>query len=240
MAPTARPGRASEHAQGCCALSASPGSLVAGLLSATLTIYHLVCLAQQQWPLLVCLHPGQRLQIDLLGPQRELDEWPLLLELASLWPALHIHLTLVGPNVPHSLDRQQMVTAGSSAGQQDQPTGSITISFLKAHWHQLRRRPDLVLGLNAGLAAYPSWVLTVQALSESRTPALFTDFCEEAAVRAEAMLSSAQGSMQALPCTCNPFQSPVSCMGRDNRLPSFPNAFLLGAGPAMLSREAFA
>ena len=94
--------------------------------------------------------------------------------------------------------------------------------------------------MTAGLAAYPSWVLTVQALSESRTPALFTDFCEEAAVRAEAMLSSAQGSMQALPCTCNPFQSPVSCMGRDNRLPSFPNAFLLGAGPAMLSREAFA
>ena len=88
--------------------------------------------------------------------------------------------------------------------------------------------------MTAGLAAYPSWVPTVQALSEDRTSALFTDFCEEAAVRAEAMLSSAQGSLQALSCTHNPFQSPVSCMGPDNRLPSFPNAFLLGAGSAML------
>ena len=81
---------------------------------------------------------------------------------------------------------------------------------------------------------YPSWTPTVQALSESRIPALFTDFCEEAAVRAEAMLASAQGSMQALSCTRNPFQSPVSCMGSDNRLPSFPNAFLLGAGSTIV------
>ena len=40
---------------------------MAGLLSATLTIHHLVCLAQQQWPSLVRLQPGQRLHIDLLG-----------------------------------------------------------------------------------------------------------------------------------------------------------------------------
>ena len=56
---------------------------------------------------------------------------------------------------------------------------------------------------------------------------MFTDFCEEAAVRGQAMLQHL-GARDLLPITVNPFRSPLSCTGDDNRLPSYSNAFLFG------------
>ena len=76
--------------------------------------------------------------------------------------ALHaLTPTLCTPLEHDSLGSEEMalVTTLQSApttGQQDPPAGSITISFLKAHWHQLGQRPDLVLGLNAGKMSCPA------------------------------------------------------------------------------------
>lgn len=85
----------------------------------------------------------------------------------------------------------------------------------------------------AGLAAYASWVPTLQLLSqEGSPPAVFTDFCEEAAVQGmHVMQAVVGGPMHWMPISINPFRKPLSCQGRDNNLPSFSNAFMFGMAP---------
>lgn len=89
--------------------------------------------------------------------------------------------------------------------------------------------------LLAGLAAYASWVPTLQLLShEGSPPAVFTDFCEEAAVQGmRAMQAVVGSSMHWMPVSINPFRKPLSCQGRDNNLPSFSNAFIFGMAPRL-------
>ena len=75
--------------------------------------------------------------------------------------------------------------------------------------------------LYAGLAAYPSWVPSLQILTrKDAPPSIFTDFCEVS-----------QGRMQYLPISVNPFRKPLSCQSRDNNLPSYSNAFVFGMAP---------
>lgn len=65
-------------------------------------------------------------------------------------------------------------------------------------------------------------------------PALFTDFCEEAAFQAMCVLkATAHGDMLWLTPTVNPFRNPLSCQGRDNNLPSYSNAFVFGMAPVI-------
>ncbi|KAL0048159.1 hypothetical protein WJX82_008913 [Trebouxia sp. C0006] len=119
----------------------------------------------------------------------------------------------------------------------------INIHYLGAQkeldqWPEFRR-PDLVFGANAGLAAYPSWVPTLQLLSHRSAPAsIFTDFCEEAAFQGmRVMQAVAQGPMQWMPVAVNPFRKPLSCQGRDNNLPSYSNAFIFGMAPVADEHE---
>ena len=79
----------------------------------------------------------------------------------------------------------------------------------------------------AGLAAYQSWAATLESLPRG-VPALFTDYCEEAALRAAAMAAALTGAPLALPVSVNPFRRPASSTGRDNALPSLSNGFMFG------------
>ena len=87
--------------------------------------------------------------------------------------------------------------------------------------------------LLAGLAAYPTWVPTLQLLScKGSPPAVFTDFCEEAAVQGMRVMQAVAGrSMHWMPVSINPFRKPLSCQSKDNNLPSFSNAFMFGMAP---------
>ena len=62
------------------------------------------------------LLPGGRLVLHLLGPQREVDQWPLLLELGCLLPRpLHIELHLIGPEVPAAMHGRSLHVAAPAA-----------------------------------------------------------------------------------------------------------------------------
>lgn len=68
----------------------------------------------QQLPQLL---PGGRLVLHQLGPQRELDQWPLLLELGCLLPRqLHIDLHLIGPDVPAAAHGSSLHVGAPAAG----------------------------------------------------------------------------------------------------------------------------
>eukprot|EP00958_Prasinococcus_capsulatus_P011976 scaffold1190_cov393-Prasinococcus_capsulatus_cf.AAC.42 len=76
------------------------------------------------------------------------------------------------------------------------------------------------------------------ALVQQELPAVFTDFCEEAALKAEQLVKdtckSARARSELLSSWWNlepnPFRSPAVVKNEDNRLPSFANGFLFGFG----------
>lgn len=150
--------------------------------------------------------------------------------------------------VPHMASRVQQEASlplGGAAAQADMTRDTNTaptlqLTFHKGLYHDVIAgangevaSADLVFGANAGLAAYPSWVPTLQLLShEGSPPAVFTDFCEEAAVQGmRVMQAVVEGPMQWMPVGINPFRKPLSCQSRDNNLPSFSNAFVFGMAP---------
>ncbi|KAL4444238.1 hypothetical protein ABPG75_011975 [Micractinium tetrahymenae] len=138
----------------------------------------------------------QPLVLHLIGPQRELDAWPLLLELGCLLPpGQQLELHLIGPEVPPwAHGRSVRVTApaegpcgrpgcsctnaaslGSPQGSStDGCAGSQMLFFWRGEWHELAAElaqrhgaPHAVVAPNAGLAAYMSWVPTLQHLLAS-------------------------------------------------------------------------
>jgi hypothetical protein len=85
--------------------------------------------------------------------------------------------------------------------------------------------------LCAGLAAYPSWALTLRRLARPGGPAcFFTDFCEEAAHRAATLARELGCGQPAVPLRINSFRHPVRIVHADNALPSYSNAFLFAFG----------
>ncbi|KAK9827736.1 hypothetical protein WJX81_007683 [Elliptochloris bilobata] len=144
-----------------------------------------------------------------LGANKETRQWPIFLELGALLPRVHLHIIFVGPDVPcggaapgptgvrAAGTQAPSKQAGTSAG-----CGSVRLSFARGLYHECAGRlarelgtAHLVFGPNAGLAAYPSWRPTLQllALPDAPLAAFFTDFCEEAALRAAQAATACAG-----------------------------------------------
>lgn len=183
---------------------------------------------------------------------------------------------------------------GADAGRADVDPVSVKMTFLSGCYHDLMDSltvPDLIFGPNAGLAADPSWQVTVQCLgmpspgliaasaslgntsstvtatatpaaagtctgmppssasfagpsnlgegsmgvSESgsmvpqlQPPAIFTDYCEEAAWRAAQMLSVMTQRPLNVPVRLNPFRRPWPDHHHGTALPAASNGFIFG------------
>lgn len=81
------------------------------------------------------------------------------------------------------------------------------------------------VSLAAGLVAYASWEPTLRSLPGA-TLCVFTDYCEEGALRAAAMAGAILAEPLSVPVCVNPFRRPASSQGRDNALPSYSNGFM--------------
>ncbi|KAM7260776.1 hypothetical protein ACFE04_026251 [Oxalis oulophora] len=70
--------------------------------------------------------------------------------------------------------------------QKDGRTSAVQLRLRRGLYHELYNDitkysfPDLVIAPNAGLAAYPSWLPTIELLKEIDVPTVFSDYCEEA------------------------------------------------------------
>ncbi|BDA46696.1 probable zinc finger MYND domain-containing protein 15 at N-terminal half [Coccomyxa sp. Obi] len=84
-------------------------SPVALLMSVPLTLRYFMKVAGAMRPDEMPLAPGASLLILILGVQKEIDQWPVLLELACLLPQVHLHLLLVSPEVPHRWHKRSAV-----------------------------------------------------------------------------------------------------------------------------------
>lgn len=81
-----------------------------------------------------------------------------------------------------------------------------------------KRIPDLVLLLNAGIAAYSSWVQTLAIIQD--IPVVVTDYCEEAVIQAQKVCPVLSRVVS------NPFRSPLRLPNSGLRIPCFSNAFM--------------
>ena len=126
--------------------------------------------------------------IHYLGPEKELDSLPLFGELGLLLPQIRIRLVMVGPEVPEEMNGQRKVYRREGVPVQpgkeyavDGGVGQLLpgceVTTVRCMYHELqemaagskvpglyagdsRLTPRIVIGLNAGLSAYESFIPT--------------------------------------------------------------------------------
>ena len=217
-------------------------SPVALILHWPLSVYHAFWLSQLQT---VKSDPRQILHIHYLGPHRELDQLPVFAELLALLPLVEIHIDFVGPAVPESRDGEGLVFS-TFAGCADLDctckkrdsvlNTSVTMTLWRGLYHDRhpelgKTPPDLIFAANAGIAAFPSWHPSIELIESLNVPALFTDYCEEAAVlgvQTIQYVTQRNHPGLAFPVQVNPFRQPLSLSKKDLDLPTFSNAFIFG------------
>ncbi|KAL6751329.1 hypothetical protein V8C86DRAFT_3142247 [Haematococcus lacustris] len=106
----------------------------------------------------------------------------------------------------------------------------------------LHRANCLALAPNAGLPVYPSWLPSLQRLALTGSPLLLlTDYCEEAMLRAQHLLSALVPALApVLPLQLNPVRQPEMRSDHGNALPACSNAFLAGYASPPPDMEGFA
>ncbi|KAF8378339.1 hypothetical protein HHK36_029678 [Tetracentron sinense] len=224
-------------------------SPVALLLHWPLTIYHAIQLAAT-----TSLIPeiGNKLYIHYLGADKELLQLSVFGELHALFPGVEVHIELVGPAIPQFRDgeritlcsypycmemdctcrssRDNNVSCGVSNGRNT----TVTLQLHKGFYHERFREivkgsfPHLVVASNAGIAAYSSWLPTIELIKEMGVSAVFSDYCEEAAHLAACCISTVTGHSLRLPIQLNPFRQPMVVEDSALFLPCYSNCFLFG------------
>ncbi|KAL8138192.1 hypothetical protein V2J09_004193 [Rumex salicifolius] len=109
------------------------------------------------------------------------------------------------------------------------PHSSVAVfssSFLQQY--NITSFPDLIIAANAGIAAYPSWAPTIEMIGRLNVPAVFTDFCEEAAHLAAKCLNSITRRELRIPIQLNPFRQPMVVEDGALCLPCYSNCFIFG------------
>lgn len=166
------------------------------------------------------------LHVHWLGPEKELDTLPLLHELSWLLPHMQLLITMVGPAVPPARHNEQIRVAHS-----------VEVTLIRGLYHEAAARgevsvgqADLVVGLNAGFETYPSYRPTVNLLLSSKRPLLCTDYNQESARLAAAIVQQELGRQISCPIETNPFRAPRTekSSNRSYCIPSCGNAFLYG------------
>ncbi|WVZ65932.1 hypothetical protein U9M48_015217 [Paspalum notatum var. saurae] len=151
------------------------------------------------------------------GPEKELLQLAAFGELRALFPGIQIHIELVGPEVPKSRDGEivnisryarcsdESCCCKSSIDSEDLSCTAVTLKLWNGLYHERCSdimkvsNPHLIVAPNAGVAAYPSWMPTIEIIRHTGIPAIFTDFCEEAAHLASCCISSITGQPLKIP-----------------------------------------
>ncbi|KAK1413776.1 hypothetical protein QVD17_35559 [Tagetes erecta] len=223
----------------------SPAAL---LLHWPLTIYQAIQLAFAEQ---LITETTDELCIHYLGPERELYQTAIFGELHALLPGVQVHIDFVGPAVPpdrdgetidlysyaHCLDAncscKTHKSEFSSHINHDKPP-EITLRFHSGYYHDrykdLTKKflPELIIAPNAGIAAYKSWLPTIELIREIEIPAIFSDYCEEACRLAVNCISSVTGTPPTIPVQLNPFRQPLAVEDTALLLPCYSNCFLFG------------
>ncbi|XP_068657395.1 uncharacterized protein [Aristolochia californica] len=211
-------------------------SPVALLLHWPLTIYESVQLASIVLPI---SEVHCRFHILYLGPDKELLQLGIFGELQALLGCL-VHIDFVGPAVPPYRDGEKIdicgythcSEAGCSCKSPSNGTSKVTMQLWKGLYHDRHKDidsfPHLIVAPNAGIAAYTSWLPTIELIRLMNVPAIFSDYCEEAAQLAAHCIGNITGHPLRYPIQLNPFRQPLAVEDSVLYLPCYSNCFLFG------------
>ncbi|KAM4109988.1 hypothetical protein ACJW30_03G159900 [Castanea mollissima] len=192
-----------------------------------------------------------KLCIHYLGPEKELLQLAVFAELHALFPGVHVHIELVGPEIPqhrdgeridlgnyaHCLETDCICKSASENLSWDVQTGrtsKVTLQLRRGLYHDCYHEiakdfsPHLVIAPNAGVAAYSSWLPTIELIKETNIPAVFSDYCEEACHLGACCISTLTGHPLTFPTQLNPFRQPMVVEDSALFLPCYSNCFLYG------------
>uniref|UniRef100_A0A7N0U1K4 MYND-type domain-containing protein n=1 Tax=Kalanchoe fedtschenkoi TaxID=63787 RepID=A0A7N0U1K4_KALFE len=226
-----------------CIPLASPVSL---LLHWPLTIYHATQITKAR-----NLLPDIRdtLHIHYLGPERELSQLAVFGELCTLFPGVQVKIELFGPAIsshrdgavinlyasPICTDRDSSHTSLINCpvgGAGKAGSSCVSLHLHRGLYHERfgdkNFVPDIIVAPNAGVAAYSSWLATIELIKEQNIFAIFSDYCEEACHLAVSCMSRAAGISLTVPIQLNPFRQPMAVEDSAFPLPCYSNCFLFG------------
>ncbi|KAL7091578.1 hypothetical protein ACP275_12G114000 [Erythranthe tilingii] len=228
-----------------CIPFSSPAAL---LLHWPLTIYWAIQLAT-----IKNLLPqiSNELRIHYLGPEKELLQLAVFGELQALFPGVDVHIDLIGPAIPHLRDGEK--TDLYTYAQCNEPdceckstfeshierktncrSSAITVQLHAGFYHDCYRElikdssPHIIIAPNAGIAAYTSWLPTLEVIREMKVPVVFSDYCEEASHLAAACITSVTGAPPTIQIQINPFRQPIRVEESVLHFPCYSNCFLFG------------
>ncbi|GAA0156224.1 hypothetical protein LIER_13764 [Lithospermum erythrorhizon] len=223
-------------------------SPVALLLHWPLTVYWMVQLTTSR-----SLTPSDanELCIHYLGPEREILQLAIFGELHALLPGVNIRIEFVGAAIPQDRDGEvidlhnyakcidtvcpcKLTSRGVFPKASPGEAPRIRLRLHSGYYHDLYwdiskdSPPNLIVAPNAGVAAYMSWLPTIALIKEIQLPALFSDYCEEAAHMAVSCISRVTGNFPNIPIQLNPFRQPLALEDTALSLPCYSNCFVFG------------
>nr|CAH8868964.1 unnamed protein product [Trichobilharzia regenti] len=183
---------------------------------------------------------NRKLIIHLIGVEKELSLLPIFKELDYLFKSqLRIHIYFIGQHFDATADKTVYHLSSR-----------LSISVWSGLYHEFLyarkmtgETPDLIVGFNAGLAAYSTWPASLSAIAEMGVPAFFTDSCLYSSLWGFQVTSSLglgpsqpdsivgddykPGNVENQSCiTMNPFRSPIRIEAPGVRWGWFSNAFI--------------
>ncbi|GMH48468.1 hypothetical protein TrLO_g4548 [Triparma laevis f. longispina] len=201
--------------------SIPPESPVALLLHFPLTLFYgLQKFAKVQ--LEVARMLKKSLTIHIVGVEKELNFLDIFSELFSLFSKSDTSLTLV------FVVRKDMLPSKCTSLNIDKENGNIIKVIAGSYNDDLSPdfdcgtgKPDVIIGMNAGLYAYDSWRFVVDYLRDSSTLGIFTDYNEWSGLNCASLGGEkCRNSMQV-----NPFRQPLALPVFSMNLPQFANGF---------------
>ncbi|XP_010043830.2 zinc finger MYND domain-containing protein 15 isoform X3 [Eucalyptus grandis] len=224
-----------------------PSKWLGGLLQPML-IYHAIQITSAR---ISTIGTSKELRVHYVGPEKELLQLPAFGELQALFPGMRMHIELVGPAVPEHRDGETIKVGGyaqcsdtdcdckstSSQGSKSLDTAydsTVILQLRRGCYHDIYRNiseesfPHLIVAPNAGIAAYSSWLPTIELIHKMNVPAVFSDYCEEACHLATRCINTVAGISFSLPIQLNPFRQPMAVEDNALLLPCYSNCFLLG------------
>lgn len=188
----------------------------------------------------------QNIKLILAAVDKEADLVITLLELSVLLPNTKIDIIMLGPLISENVSGARTEHGNLSVVRYSTTLQDYLPSAQTEHI-------DLVICLNAGLAAYTSWREAMAVLSKTRIPCVITDYCllsldmsQQALFSLAPLLQNGLSSLNltgsgsafesvAVGTSCtlrlgepviNPFRSPVRKFCDSAKLPWFSNAFI--------------
>ncbi|KAJ3056373.1 hypothetical protein HK097_007210 [Rhizophlyctis rosea] len=213
----------------------NPAALV---LEVPLTIWHII--NKYCWDDIKTGPDGRRkLTIHLVGAEKEADLSGLFEILLSFLPKTDIALHMVGPALSprlrpdHStlgirnetLDSSLFMTVRHGMYGPDHLSGQV---YKNEGIPIGTDKPDVVIGMNAGLFTSPQWMPTLKLLVEEKQKCVFTEQMEQTVEIVKRNLASGPGLEVDFGPVVNPFRQPIWQFKKDVNLPGWSNAFMYG------------